>query len=316
MSLTTFRWDLSSGAELTFRFGLTTPGFPVPKTGVAIQQTVSALVEIEEPRPIEYFSDLARKLCDFITLALDQPVSIQSMTGYLDLDTFQGENHHTQVKVYGQFAPRPERKPTISWDDALFLYPQVGPRLSDMLAKWFESYESFEPAFNLYFASRTHPSLFLDTKILWLTQALEAYHRRSSDETAMSARAFANLRETLMQSCPKRHREMLNNRLRYGNELSFKERIERLLEPFERWFGGLSKRKALAAKVRDTRNYYTHYDETTTKRRATGPHELVELYEKLDALFQLHLLRLVGLEDSSIASIVERNSVLQRKLGI
>ena len=63
-----------------------------------------------------------------------------------------------------------------------------------MMGKWFENYETFEPAFNLYFALRTQPSQFLDTKILWLTQALETLHRRSSDETEMSEEEFASLR--------------------------------------------------------------------------------------------------------------------------
>ena len=38
--------------------------------------------------------------------------------------------------------------------------------------------------------------------------------------------------------------------------------------------------------VCDTRNYLTHYDETTTGNRATGSDEMFELYGKLD-LFQL-----------------------------
>ena len=37
-------------------------------------------------------------------------------------------------------------------------------QLDNMMGKWFENYEIFEPAFNLYFASRTQPSQFLDTK--------------------------------------------------------------------------------------------------------------------------------------------------------
>ena len=32
-----------------------------------------------------------------------------------------------------------------------------------MIAKWLEDYETFEPAFNLYFASKTEPSQFLRT---------------------------------------------------------------------------------------------------------------------------------------------------------
>ena len=63
------------------------------------------------------------------------------------------------------------------------------------------------------------------------------------------------------------------------------------------------------------RNYLTHYDETTTGKRATGSDELFELYEKLEALFQLHLLSLIGLDAPAIDSIIHGNRGLRRRLG-
>ena len=67
--------------------------------------------------------------------------------------------------------------------------------------------------------------------------------------------------------------------------------------------------------VCDTRNYLTHYDETTTGNRAKTPDEMFELSNKLEALFQLHLLRLIGIDESTIDSIVLGNQSLSRALG-
>ena len=265
---------------------------------------------------MKHLSSLAVKLCHFLTLALDQPVSIQSMTGYLEQETAEKENRRLPVKIYGQFAPWPEKTPTIRWHDALFRYPHVASELDNMMRTWFENYELLEPAFNLYFASRTQPSQFLDTKILWLSQALETLHRRRSDETEMSEEEFASLRESVMKSCPPSRRQWLSHRLLYANELSFRHRIQRLLEPLERWFGDRAERGAFVNTVCDTRNYLTHYDETTTRNRATGSDELFELYGKLEALFQLHLLRLAGLDNTSIDSIVQENRGLRRRLDV
>ena len=307
---------LPCDAELTFRFGLTFPSVSVLRTEATVQQTALALVKLREPRPIEYFSSLAFKLCNFLTLALDQAVSIQSMTGYLDQETAEEESRRIPVRVYGQFAPWPEKKPTIRWHDALFRYPHAASQLDNMMGKWFENHETFEPAFNLYFALRTQPSQFLDTKILWLTQALETLHRRRSDETEMSEEEFASLRESVLQSCPRNRRQWLSHRLHYANELSFRHRIERLLEPLERWFGDHGKSRAFVSRVCDTRNYLTHYDEATTGNRATGSDEMFDLYGKLEALFQLHLLSLIDLDDSSIDSIIRENRGLRRRLGV
>ena len=306
----------SSDAELSFGFGLTFPTVSVLRTEASVRQTAIARVKINAPRPLEYFSSLAIKLCHFLTLALDQAVSIRSMTGYLEQETAEEENRRVPVNVYGQFAPWPEKTATMRWHDALFRYPHVASELDNIMRMWFENYELLEPAFNLYFASRTQPSQFLDTKILWLTQALETLHRRRSDETEMSEEEFASLRKSVMKSCPPSRRQWLSHRLLYANELSFRHRIQRLLEPLEQWFGDGAERGAFVNRICDTRNYLTHYDETTTKDRATGSDELFELYGKLEALFQLHLLRLVGLDNTSIDSIVHENRGLRRRLGL
>ncbi len=308
--------NLPHDTEMRFRFGLTFRDNSALGTEAAVQQTVSALVKLREPRPIEHFASLGFKLCNFLTLTLDQAVSIQSMTGYLNQESAEKENRRVPVKVYGQFAPRPEKKPTIRWHNALFLYSHVASRLDNMMGKWLENYDIFEPAFNLYFASITQPSQFLEMKILWLIQALETLHRRSSNETEMPEEEFASLRESLINICTPSRRQWLSPRLRYANELSFRHRIQRLLEPLERWFGDEAERKTLVNTICDTRNYLTHYDEATTKDRATGSDELFELYKKLEALFQLHLLRLVGLDNTSIDSIVQENRSLRRRLGV
>ena len=308
--------NLPCDAELKFSFGLSFPVSSVLMTRATVQQTALALVKLREPRPIGHFLSSARKLCAFLTLALDQAVSIQSITGYLIQEMSDKRSRRIPINVYGQFAPWPERRPTTRWHDALFRYPDVTSRLHSTVGKWFENYETFESAFNLYFASRTQSSQFLDTKVLWLTQALETLHRRSSKETEMSEEEFRNLRELVTQNCPQNRRQWLYDRLHYANELSFRHRIEKLLEPWEHWFGNREKRRAFVNMVCDTRNYLTHYDEATTRNRASGSDELFDLFGKLEVLFQLHLLNLIGLDDSSIDSIVQENRRIRGKLGV
>ena len=243
-------------------------------------------------------------------------MSIQSMTGYVDQENADGQNHRRPVKVYAQFAPRPEREPAIRWHRALFRYPDVASQFDVMIAKWFEDYETFEPAFNLYFSLRAEPSQFMETKILRLTQALETLHRRSSDETEMEEGEFTLLKESILQSCPQDRREWLNARLQYANELSLRNRLRALIEPFERWFGDRGKSRPFVNMACDTRNYLTHYDEATTMDRATPPDEKFDLYKKLEALFQLHLLSLIGIDESTIDSIVQENQGLRRALDV
>ena len=305
---------LPDGVELEFAFNLTFPDVVMPATAAAVKQTASVHVKSKQPQPVEYFSRLAFKLCNFLSLALDQDVCIQSMTGYLDHETDEEAKRRHPVQIYGQFAPWTERRPNIRWYRALFRYPEVADQIGDLVTKWFENYDTFTPALNLYFASRTQTQVFLDAKVLWLAQALETLHRRSSQETEMSGQDFTNLLDLVTQSAPSDRQKWVRDNLQYANELRFRRRIRRLLEPFASWFGSSGARRAFISRVCDTRNYLTHYDEETTKNRAVQPEELFALHEKMEVLFQLHLLSLIGFDHSSIGSLVQRNARLRRKL--
>ena len=99
--------------------------------------------------------------------------------------------------------------------------------------------------------------------------------------------------------------------LQHTNEPRFRRRVKAILEPYKRWFGNSSTRDALVNTICDTRNYLTHYDEVTTGDRAKGPQELHELYKQLEALFQLHLLGILGIDGPAIDSIVRNNRSLR-----
>ena len=308
--------NLSSDVTLEFRFGLSFPSVAEFRTEASLTQTVQAVVSVREPQSIEYFSAIGLKLCNFLTLALDEPVCLQSITGLLDRDADDNRTSHTPVKIYGRFPPWTEKKPRLRREDAVFRYPHVESQLEMILSKWFEIYEKYEPALDLYFASKTHSSLYLETRVLWVIQALEALHRRMSTETEMPSDEFQTLQKSIILSCPPEKQEWLNNRLRYANELSLRRRIRRLLHAFGHWFGAKRNRETLVDIVCDTRNYLTHYDEATTDNRATRPDELFKLLGKLEGLFQLHLLDLMSFESSFIDSIVQENRRLRGKLDV
>ena len=184
------------------------------------------------------------------------------------------------------------------------------------MTKWFDSYDTFAPALDLYFASRTQTQAYLETKALWLAQALETLHRRSSDETEMPVKDFRARIDLVKNSCPTDIQDWVWGKLQYANRLSFKSRIERLVEPFASWFGSNSSERELSSKafaILETTLLIT--TRKTTKKRADRPDELFALYREMEALLQLHLLSLIGFDQSSIGLLVEQNAHLRRKLN-
>ena len=95
-----------------------------------------------------------------------------------------------------------------------------------------------------------------------------------------------------------------------------RNRLRHLIEPFQELFGISSERKSFVNKVIDLRNYWTHYDQDLEDvEKSVTTEELWELCLKLEALFQLHFLKLVGMDIEVIRSIAQKNVALQRKLG-
>ena len=116
---------------------------------------------------------------------------------------------------------------------------------------------------------------------------------------------FEELVENLIENCPGERREWLKGKLGYSNEVSLRKRIKKLIEPFKEFFGNKENRKKLINRIVDTRNYLTHYDPDLESEAAKGG-DLQVLCQKMEVLFQLHFLQLIGFSQEDVNSIVER----------
>ena len=304
---------LSNGDEFKFRFGFPAPTNTVHSTELTIKQTAAVHVQSEEPKPLSYFTALANKFSNFLSLALDENVSIQSLTGYLKRPTPEGREYKQEVRIYGTFPPWTDKAPDIGSDRVLFRYPAVAEQIREVICHWFDSYDKFGPALDLYFASRTQSSVFLETKILWLAQALETFHSRCSSDTELPVDQFQDRLNQINQSDLDEATKTWLLKL-LNNRPTLRKRIRRLVDPFKAYFGTQRERSKFVNQAYDTRNYLTHYDESTTKSRAKTPDELFDLYGRLEGLFQLQLLKLIGFDSVTVDSIVNNRASLRRKL--
>lgn len=302
---------------LTFTFGWTIPGTPIVTEAKITQKAYISLTS-ESLRPIEDFLAVVFKINNFLCFAIDETVSLDSATGYsyeITRDTGNGEKREVPIKVYYQSIPFSEVKPKVQWHDMLFRYGHIANQLERILNNWLTNYETSEPAFNLYFSSKSGGHKYLDGRFLSLAQGIETLHRRNSQETLMPANEFDDLVTALLKGCPSEKQEWLKKKLEYANELPLRHRIRQMLEPFENLYGDSNQRKHFISKVIDTRNYLTHYDVRLSREVVSGE-ELWNLCMKLEGLFQLHFLRLIELDGESISNLVKKNNALRSKLKI
>lgn len=141
--------------------------------------------------------------------------------------------------------------------------------LDAVFRKWFDQYASVAMPSQLALSILSSDGPWIHVQFLLLMQALEGFHRGVADGTYMPPDDYETVRHALTTAIPaavkSSHRDALKSKIKYGNELSLRKRLNdlvgRLDAPLrERIFGstGAVPRKWIA-----TRNYYTHWDEAS-----------------------------------------------------
>lgn len=189
--------------------------------------------------------------------------------------------------------------------DFFLVRDALGVELGPTLNRWFEMYESIAMPSQLALSVLSSEGLWLHVEFLSLVQALEGIHRALLPGTYTSAERYEEIRKALSTAIPKDvatdHRDALKSRIKYGNELSLRKRLDALVQRLS-----ISLRHTILGPDGcippnwvETRNYYTHWDESlrTNMLDGAGMHRAgVRLRVLLRALY----LDLAGVPQASI----------------
>jgi hypothetical protein len=129
----------------------------------------------------------------------------------------------------------------------------------------------------------------------------------------MKPEAFELLISTVLKACPDEHIDWLKGRLIHGNEINLGKRLKKIIEPFKEHLGTSKERSKLLRKIVDTRNYLTHYSDNLESESAKG-RDLWILCSKMEAIFNLHFLSVIGFTAEEIKRVVENRYPLKLKL--
>ncbi|MGQ0476261.1 ApeA N-terminal domain 1-containing protein [Acinetobacter variabilis] len=307
-------FELANGMALEIGFAYTLPGFPNLKEAKVTQRAYFRLVS-EELHELNEFISIASKITNFMCFAIDDVVSIKNVSATsCEIQRKIGENKYpVPIKIYYQSTTYVEKVPNKSWHNMLFTFGTIQDNAQEVFNNWLNAYEYLAPAMNLYFSTKMDAQKYLEGKFLALAQGLETYHRRTSNETLMDTDAFTKLVEEIINGCPEGNREWLQGRLMHGNELNLGKRLKCIIEPFKKYLGNSGERSKLLRSIVNTRNYLTHYSKSLEGEAANGT-ALWEICEKIEAIFNLHFLKVIGFTTEEISSVVENSRSLQSKL--
>jgi ApeA N-terminal domain 1 len=306
---------LDNGMKLEICFAYTLPGFP-NLTEAKITQQAYFRLESEGLRDMSDFTSIVFKITNLMCFAMDEIVTIKNVFATSTEILHDGGNDKTcpvPISIYYQSIPFSEKSPKKSWHEMLFNFGAIKTNTQQVFNNWLNAYEDLSPALGLYFSTKAGAQRYLDGKFLALVQGLETYHRRTSSETLMDQESFEFLVEKILKGCPDEHLDWLKDRLMNGNEINLNKRIKKIIEPFKAHLGTNGERSKLLRKIVNTRNYLTHYNESLHVQSAKS-RDLLVLCMKMEAIFNLHFLKVVGFTDEEINGVVENCHPLKQKL--
>lgn len=309
-------FSINEKVKLDVIFSATTPSMPINKIA-SIEQKTKFKLSSEKPVTLDEFLTLAFKITTFVGFGIDTTAGLDSITATtkdLEQDIGDGKTIPIPLTIIYQSLPFTKEPPKVDKFRMLFNFGTVRNNFEAVLRNWLTAYDKIAPSLNLYFSVTNGDQKYLENKFLALAQCLETYHRRTSVEKLMDEDKFKELMETVTKNCPEEHLEWLTGRVQHGNELSLSQRIKKIIDPFKDLVGNSGERSKLIRAIVNTRNYLTHYNESL-EADATKGKDLWPLCEKMEAIFQLHLLDVLSFTKEKIAAVHENSRDLQQKLN-
>ena len=320
-------FELSNGMSMKIEYTWSPPT-NTDVTEVKISQKAYLSLSSQDCLELRQFTDTARRITMLLCFAIDEIVCVDEFIATTGNKRSSSYGESVPIYIYKRTSPFtpeiPEVKQRRFMDlnqrlnqrEMLFNYKDIETRAETTINKWLEICEESYPSVDIFLATKEKSQAYLESKILALAQCFETYHRRTSDEYEMDEAKYTEAAGELLKLCPDSHilKQWLKGKLSYGNELNFRKRVRSLILPFKKFLLKSNEFNALLNNIVKTRNYLTHYDKSMDSSVKTDVMSLHLLYQKMDLLFQLHLLRILGFELTSIRNILKNKKQLEFKL--
>jgi hypothetical protein len=300
---------LPDGVILKFDFGFSVSSITQVVTDMHVTQSAALRLSFGAPVSFDRATSYAYQLRNFVGLAVGAPVQLRSFDGYATPTDAAAKPGDPKLKIsvlYKLYPPPDEFKREIHPFQMLFTLDDARPRLEQILTNWFVKQDRLKPVFDLYFGTIYNKHLYLEQAFLSLIQALESYHRRTSPASQLPASQHAQRLSAVIASSPPEHREWLERQLAYSNELTLRQRLQKLLVACPNVLSKLiPNKKDFIHRTHTARNYLTHYDEQLQANAPQGS-DLYPLVVRLRTLTEMCILLELGFDCLELDRIFER----------
>lgn len=254
---------------------------------------------------VESAIDQTGSIQDFLTLAIGKEIRVSKIIGKLEED----QAYH-DIVVYFDSQFDFEIPDSVHSQRMTFKLEDIENKFESVLQKWFEKYNEFEDTYHLYFSSLYNKRMHVNTQLLTLMQALEAYHRKTSEDKYLPEEEYEEFYEEFVDQLPEDlpqdfRSHLIHGTLRYANEYSLRKRLLDIVNKHEPVFDNLDVvSKERISETVNTRHYLTHYDEDIEVE--TGGEEIWNQIQILRIIVETVLLSEIGLSKGKIVETIEQ----------
>jgi len=290
-----------------------------PETNYSVSAPCDLAIIPSQPQSLDWHLSRASKIIELATICSGHPLAMTKLELKGPGERKIGDNLvHAQVQVYARMmhsdvGPPPKNHiPVVSVAELI--------KFNDLaLQKWFDDYENLSSAIALLATVVSESSLYSNVRFSLAMQAIEVFHRRTSDDTILPTKDFEILQKSLVEAIPSRTksnmREKMKGLYKYLNEPSLGQRLKAIISDLDSKFGTHPPAfdKAYIRKLVETRNYYTHFSEELEKTKLDGA-GMHWATRRIILLLTMLFLERLGVNPADLLEHLERNNEFKRLL--
>lgn len=201
---------------------------------------------------------------------------------------------------------RPQQKKDLIPQQMLFIYDDIREYINSILDQWFLLCNKLGGIVWLITEQFTEMGESYVNSFLNLAQAAESIHSKLYNHPKNDPITFRNFINELISYIPNEHREFVRNKIN-RNDLVLADRVDELMEKCgaDLYSKFIPNKDSFVKEVKDTRNYYTHYDGENKTAIASGI-DLYYLSKQLQKMLICVLLLEVGIKKDVLLRNIER----------
>lgn len=291
------------GVSARFFFTLQPFSYEIFPKYIQLEHSSYLLITSSRPKNLSEFQEFIYRMQSLIIIALYQDT-------YIDFFEFQLEGNGKWSRFYFHKGKR-DQKPLRDIWRMFFNYWNVKDRFDELVSEWFSLCDRLDNILPLFIDQFINESRFDANKFLNIAQAAESLHSILYNHPRTPEDEYKAKLKAIVDSVPKEHTAFVKERLSQANILTLAERLKELVGkcPEEIRSKHIADEETFIKQIRDSRNYYTHYDKSG-KKHILENIDLMILSERIRLIIVCNILLCLKFSPEDLVKIMDNQQYM------